>query len=153
MAAMTTTTMLKTSDVKPEWYVVNAENQVVGRLATRIAMILMGKHKPTYTPHIDTGDFVVVTNCEKVVFSGKKWSDKIYHRHTGHMGGLVKESAQFLRNRHPDRILRLAVRRMLPKTKLGRKMLNKLKIYAGPAHPHGAQNPKDLAIETKSPKN
>ncbi len=145
----TKTYSAKMNEIRPEWYVVDATDQVVGRLATRIAMILMGKHKPTYTPHVDTGDFVVVTNCEKVRFTGQKWRNKVYRHHTGHIGGLVTTTAANMRKEHPDRILRLAVRRMLPKTTLGRHMLKKLKIYAGSEHPHAAQNPQELTIETR----
>jgi large subunit ribosomal protein L13 len=138
------TTVLNAQDVKPEWIHIDASGQVVGRLATRIAMILMGKHKPTYTPHVDTGDFVVVTNAEKVVFTGRKWADKKYYHHTTWVGGLVETPAARMRDRHPERILEYAVRRMLPKTRLGRKMFKKLKIYAGPDHPHAAQQPRAL---------
>lgn len=145
----TKTTLAKPADLKRAWFVVDGTDQVVGRLATRIATILMGKHKPIYTPNVDCGDFVVVTNCEKVCFTGNKWQNKVYRRHTGHIGGLVEESAADLRNRFPDRILRMAVRRMLPKSTLGRHMLKKLKLYAGPEHPHAAQNPEPLTIETR----
>ncbi len=143
------TTMAKKGSVERKWFHVDASGQVVGRLASRIAPILMGKHKPIYTPHVDCGDFVVVTNCEKVVFTGKKWIKKEYRHHTGLMGGLKVEPAARVRDRHPDRILRMAVRRMLPKTKLGRAMLKKLKIYAGPEHPHTAQQTQPMAVETR----
>lgn len=143
------TTMATKESVQNDWYVVDGTDQIVGRLASRIAMILMGKHKPTYTPHVDCGDFVVVTNCEKVVFTGNKWRDKVYRHHTGWIGGLVEQSASRVRDHHPDRILRLAVRRMLPKTKMGRKMLKKLKIFAGDAHPHEAQQPQVLELDFK----
>jgi len=130
----------KPSDIKRQWWLFDANEQIVGRLATKIAVILMGKHRPIYTPHIDTGDFVIVTNVEKIVFSGKKWDQKVYTRYTG-WPGLRTETAGDRRDRHPDRILSEAVRRMLPKNKLGRQMLSKLKIYVGDEHPHQAQNP------------
>ena len=133
----------KPGELKKSWYVVDADQAVVGRLATKIATILMGKHRPTYTPHVDTGDFVIVTNAEKVEFSGTKWDNKAYTRYTGYPGQRV-EMADKLRQRIPERILREAVRRMLPKNKLGRHMLKKLKIYTGPDHPHQAQNPEVL---------
>jgi large subunit ribosomal protein L13 len=127
---------------------VDATDKVVGRLASDIAVILMGKHKPTYTPHVDTGDFVVVTHCEKVTLSGKKWDQKQYTWYTGYTG-LKSESAGHRRDRRPELILREAVRRMLPKSKLGRQMLNKLKLYQGAEHPHQAQQPesKELGIK------
>ncbi|REJ66445.1 MAG: 50S ribosomal protein L13 [Planctomycetota bacterium] len=132
--------MAKPGEVEAKWWLFDADGEIVGRLASRIAMILMGKHKPTYTPHVDTGDFVVVVNVEKIEFSGKKWDQKEYTRYTG-WPGLRVESAQTRRERHPDRILSEAVRRMLPKNKLGVQMLKKLKVYAGAEHPHQAQNP------------
>lgn len=143
----TKTTMAKKETVERAWYHVDATGHTVGRLAARLSRILMGKHKPIYTPHVDCGDFVVVTNCEKVQFTGKKWTQKIYRHHSMYLGGLKEETAARLLRRHPDRILRLAVQRMLPKTKLGRKMIRKLKIYAGPEHPHSAQKPQDLRLE------
>lgn len=143
------TTVAKAGQVPQKWYLVDAEGQTVGRMATRLATILMGKHKPTYTPHVDCGDFIVVINCEKVVFTGQKWDQKLYRHHTGYIGGLVEEKASRLLRRFPDRVLRQAVRRMLPKTKLGRKMLKKLKIYAGTDHPHGAQGPEALEINAR----
>lgn len=149
MSTMTQkTTMEKKETVRQDWFLVDGTEQVVGRLAVRLAMILMGKHKPTYTPHVDCGDFVVVTHCEKVRFTGQKWQKKIYRYHTGYIGGLVENTAEEIRDAHPDRILRKAVQRMLPKTKMGRQMLKKLKIYAGAEHPHAAQNPKVLDIKT-----
>jgi large subunit ribosomal protein L13 len=135
-------------DGQREWYHIDATDQVVGRIASRIAMMLMGKHKPIYTPHVDTGDFIVVTNVEKLCFTGKKWGNKVYRHHTGWVGGLVEESASEIRDAHPERILQKAVERMLPKTKLGRKMIKKLKIYAGEGHPHVAQEPKDLDVSS-----
>ena len=135
------TYMAKSTEIDREWWMVDADSQVVGRLATDISVILMGKHRPHFTPHVDTGDFVVVVNAEKVKLTGKKWEQKTYTWYTGYPGQ-KSETAQKRMERHPDRILREAVRRMLPKSKLGRKMLEKLKIYTGPDHPHQAQNPK-----------
>lgn len=143
---MIKTYMAKKDEVKQDWLHIDATDQVVGRLASRIAMILMGKHKPTYTAHIDTGDFVVVTNAEKVCFTGKKWEQKKYYHHTQYPGGLVEESADKIIEEHPERILEAAVKRMLPKTKMGRKMFKKLKVYAGAEHNHSAQQPKDLDV-------
>ncbi len=140
-----TTYVAKPGEVPSKWWLVDAADKVVGRLASDIAVILMGKHRPTYTPHVDTGDFVVIVNAEKVVFTGNKWEQKTYARYTGYPG-LKIEKASDLRDRIPERILREAVRRMLPKNRLGRSMLTKLKVYAGPDHPHQAQQPesKDL---------
>ena len=132
--------MAKPGEVAQKWWVVDAKDKVVGRLASDIAVVLMGKHRPTYTPHVDTGDFVVVLNADKVVFTGKKWQQKTYDWYTGYTG-LRSETAEKLARRHPDRILHEAVRRMLPKNKLGRRMLAKLKVYAGTEHPHQAQQP------------
>ncbi len=133
------TYIAKEQEVVKNWYLVDASNRVVGRMATQIAMRLRGKHKPIFTPHADTGDFVVVVNAEKVVFTGKKWDGKIYYRHTGYMGGLKEITAKKLLEKKPEEILRLAVKRMLPKNSLGRRQLKKLKIYTGPKHPHEAQ--------------
>src|SRR5262249_29134687 len=119
----------------------DATDMVVGRLAAQIAPGLMGKHRPTYTPHIDTRDYVIVTNVDKVVFTGNKWQQKSYQRYSGHPAGQKEEGASKLFQRHPDRILQLAVQRMMPKNPLGRHMLSKLKLYAGPNHPHQAQSP------------
>lgn len=138
----------KPGEVEQKWWVVDVNGKVVGRLASEIAMILMGKHRPTYTPHVDTGDYVIVINAEKVVFTGKKWTDKRYTWYTGYTG-LRSETAAERLQRHPDRILREAVRRMLPKNTLARKMLDKLKIYAGPEHQHQAQLPEPLELATK----
>ena len=129
----------KEQDITKKWYLVDASNKIVGRMATQIAMRLRGKHKPIFTPHADTGDFVVVVNAEKVAFTGKKWDKKIYYRHTGYMGGLKEITAGKLLEKKPEEILRLAVKRMLPKNSLGRRQLKKLKIYAGANHPHEAQ--------------
>jgi large subunit ribosomal protein L13 len=134
----------KTGELTRQWYVIDASGQVVGRLAAQIAPILMGKHRPTYTPHIDTGDVVIVTNVDKVVFTGKKWQEKTYQRYSGYPGGQRDEAAWKLFQRHPERILELAIQRMMPKNKLGRHMLEKLKLYVGPDHPHQAQRPMPL---------
>ena len=131
----------KADELQASWYVIDATDMVVGRLAAQIAPILMGKHRPTYTPHIDTGDYVIVTNVEKVVFTGNKWQQKMYQWYTGHPGGQKEEAAWKLHQRHPDRILQLAIQRMMPKNKIGRHMMAKLKLYAGPQHPHQAQAP------------
>jgi len=129
-----------------EWYVVNADGKRLGRLASEIAFILQGKHKPIYTPHVDTGDYVIVINAEKIALSGQKWDQKLYQRHTGYIGNLKEIPYRKLIERRPTLPVREAVRRMLPKTKLGRRMLRKLKVYAGPVHPHIAQNPKELDL-------
>jgi large subunit ribosomal protein L13 len=125
------------------WWIVDGEDQIVGRVASDIAVVLMGKHRPNYTPNVDTGDFVVLTNCEKLKFTGNKLNQKTYTWYTGYTG-LRSESAQARMNRKPEQIIRDAVRRMLPKNKIGRRMLEKLKIYTGPEHPHQAQNPQPL---------
>jgi large subunit ribosomal protein L13 len=139
------TYMAKPGEVTQKWWHVDATDRVVGRLACRIAVVLMGKHRPTYTPHVDTGDFVVVTNAEKVVFSGRKWEQKQYTWYTGYPG-LRSETAGRRLKKDPERILRDAVRRMLPKNKLATKMLAKLKIYAGSEHPHQAQQPEAMKL-------
>ncbi|MCP4189228.1 MAG: 50S ribosomal protein L13 [Planctomycetaceae bacterium] len=140
--------MAKSGEVDTKWWLVDAEDKIVGRLASEIAVILMGKHRPTYTPHVDTGDFVVVVNVEKITFTGNKWEQKAYTRYTGYPG-LKVQTADEVRDRSPEKILREAVRRMLPKNRLGRKMLSKLKIYVGADHPHQAQQPevKELAVK------
>lgn len=142
------TYMAKPGEVQQKWWLVDATDKVVGRLASDIAMILMGKHRPTYTPHVDTGDFVVVVNAEKVMFTGKKWDQKKYTWYTGYQG-LRSETAAKRRDRNPELIIEEAVRRMLPKNKLAVKMLAKLKVYPGSEHPHQAQQPeaKELAIK------
>ncbi len=142
------TFMAKPGEVEQQWWLVDADGKMVGRLATEIAMMLMGKHRPTYTPHVDTGDYVVVINAEKVEFSGKKWQQKLYRWYTGY-NGLRSETAEHRRDRRPELILHEAVRRMLPKTRLGRVMLDKLKIYAGTEHPHQAQRPESLEVGAK----
>ncbi len=141
------TTQLKSADVEPQWFHVDASDRAVGRLAAQLATVLMGKHKPTYTPHVDTGDFVVVTNVEKVTFSGKKWDQKNYTWYTGYTRQRSINAADRL-ERRPELILREAVRRMLPKNKLASKMLDKLKLYVGAEHPHQAQQPAELDPNT-----
>jgi large subunit ribosomal protein L13 len=131
----------KAGELAKHWYLIDAEGAVVGRLAAQIAPILMGKHRPTYTPHIDTGDYVIVTNVDKVVFTGQKWRQKTYQRYTGYPGGQWDEPAWKLFERQPARILELAIQRMMPKNKIGRHMMAKLKLYVGPKHPHQAQCP------------
>ena len=138
--------MARPLEVERKWYVVDAEGQTLGRLATEIARILRGKNKPQYTPHVDTGDFVVVVNAEKVVVTGRKAEQKVYYRHTGYPGGLRETSYEVMLGRKPTEILRKAVRGMMPKTRLGRQQLRKLKIYAGPEHPHEAQNPQPYEV-------
>ena len=133
--------MARPHEVERKWHLIDAEGQTLGRLATEIARLLRGKNKPQYTPHIDTGDFVVVVNAEKVVVTGNKVEQKVYYRHTGYPGGLRETSFEAMLERKPTEILRRAVRGMMPKTRLGRQQLKKLKIYAGPEHPHEAQNP------------
>jgi large subunit ribosomal protein L13 len=140
------TFVAKEHEVERGWYVVNAEGKVLGRLASQLATRLRGKHKPIFTPHADTGDFIIVTNADKVVLTGKKWDGKIYYHHSGYLGGLKQISARKLLQKKPEEILRFAVRGMLPKNSLGRRQLKKLKIYAGPDHPHQAQQPKELEI-------
>jgi large subunit ribosomal protein L13 len=142
------TYVAKAEEFEQKWLLVDATDKIVGRLASDIAMVLMGKHRPTYTPHVDTGDFVVVVNAEKVVFSGDKWDKKQYTWTTG-FTGLRSETARHRFERHPEKILSEAVRRMLPKNKLAVKMLSKLKIYVGPEHPHQAQNPEPAALGVK----
>jgi large subunit ribosomal protein L13 len=137
----------KPAEVDQRWYVVDATDQVLGRLSTRIATVLRGKHKAIYTPHVDTGDFVVVVNAEKVRLTGRKAEQKVYYRHTGHPGGLKSATAgQRLAGAHPERVLEDAVRGMLPKNALGRQMVGKLKVYAGPEHPHAAQKPEAFPL-------
>jgi len=132
----------KASEVQRDWYVVDATDQTLGRLATQIATLLRGKHKPTFSPNLDGGDFVIIVNAEKVHVTGRKETQKMYYRHSGYPGGLKTIPYQRMMATHPDRILRFAVKGMLPKTRLGRQQIVKLKIYSGPAHPHAAQQPK-----------
>jgi large subunit ribosomal protein L13 len=137
----------KAHEVKRDWYVVDASNKILGRLATEIARRLRGKHKAEYTPHVDTGDYIVVTNAEKVTVTGRKFKEKIYYRHSGFPGGIKSISFDKLQEKNPIRIIELAVKGMLPKNPLGREMYRKLKVYAGNEHPHTAQQPKQLEIE------
>jgi large subunit ribosomal protein L13 len=132
----------KAHEIQREWYVVDASGETLGRLASRIASVLRGKHKPIYTPHVDCGDFVIVVNADKVRVTGRKMDQKFYYRHSGYPGGLKQISLRDQLDRHPDRVIRLAVRGMLPKNRLGRQMIKKLKVYATPDHPHQAQQPK-----------
>ena len=138
--------MLRKEDVDRSWYSVDAKNKVLGRIASAIALKLMGKYKVEYTPHVDNGDFIVVTNAEKVTVSGKKAKDKIYYRHSGYPGNLKQANFQKLVEERPERVITLAVKRMLPKNKLGSQMLGRLKVYRGSDHPHVAQQPMDLKI-------
>jgi large subunit ribosomal protein L13 len=148
MERQTTLATAKQAADAAGWWVVDATNQVVGRLAVEVAIRLMGKHKPMYTPYVDCGDAIVVTNCEKAVLTGNKLRDKVFRYHTGFIGGLKEVPLHEMLEQHPDRIIRNAVRRMLPKTKMGRKMLKKLKIYVGSEHPHTAQQPKEFVVST-----
>ncbi len=138
----------KIADVDRQWYVVDAEGQRLGRLAARIASILRGKHKAMYTPHMDTGDFVIVVNADKVVLTGRKEDQKTYYRHSGRPGSLRQETARELRSRRPIKLVENAVRGMLPKNRLGRRLYGKLKVYAGPDHPHQSQKPSALEVQS-----
>lgn len=140
------TQVAKKEEVTREWYLVDGENLVLGRMATRIADILRGKNKPIFTPSVDTGDFVIVVNADKIALTGKKLSDKMYYSHSGYPGGIKSISAGELQVKKPGEIIRIAVKGMLPKNKLARHMLSKLKIYSGPTHPHKAQQPKPLSF-------
>ena len=140
------TFMAKKEDVQRNWFLVDAENKVLGRLASELANILRGKNKPTFTPHVDTGDCVIVINADKVNLTGKKWKDKIYYRHSGYPGGIKSISAENLKAKRPEDLIRYAVKGMLPKNRLGRKLFKKLKVYAGGEHPHQAQQPKHIEI-------
>lgn len=133
--------MAKANEIERKWYVIDATDKVLGRLATEVATILRGKHKPTYTPHVDTGDFVIIINAEKVRLTGDKWDKKLHVYHTGYPGGRKEVVYKELRNKHPERVIELAVKGMLPKNRLGRSMYRKLKVYAGENHPHEAQKP------------
>lgn len=137
----------KPGEVQREWLLVDATDMTLGRLASAVAQILRGKNKPTYTPHVDTGDFVVVINCDKIKVTGAKVTDKVYYRYTNHPGGLRQETFQEAMAKHPERVIRHAVKGMLPKGTLGRQMLKKLKVYTGPEHPHQAQNPRKIDLE------
>ncbi|MBT8483943.1 MAG: 50S ribosomal protein L13 [Phycisphaerales bacterium] len=139
------TTFAKPGEIAPSWHLVDADGQVLGRLATRIAVVLMGKHRPEYTPHVDCGDFVIVTNAKGIVLTGRKSEQKHRTHYTGYPGGLRSESYGSLIERQPERVITDAVRRMLPKNRLGRQMLSKLKVYSGNDHPHHAQQPTPLS--------
>ncbi len=138
--------MAKAKEVERKWYVVDAEDKVLGRLASEVASILRGKNKPIFTPHVDTGDFVIVVNADKVRLTGRKWDQKVHAYHTGYPGGRREISYKEMRDKHPERIVELAVKGMLPKNRLGRQMYKKLKVYAGAEHPHQAQQPEELNI-------
>jgi len=138
---------LKASEIQRSWLLVDAENQVLGRLATQVATLLRGKHKPTFTPSMDNGDFVVVVNAEKIRLTGRKADQKIYYRHSNYPGGLKRTPFKIMLQKHPDRIIRLAVKGMLPRNRLSRHVLLKLKIYAGPNHPHTAQQPTPYVLK------
>ena len=143
----TKTYMAKSGELHPRWYLIDATDRIVGRLATRLATVLQGKHRPEYTPHVDTGDFVVIVNAEKVKMTGtNKPKDRLYKRYSGYPSGQKTTTAEEMLQKHPDRVLREAVRRMLPKTKLGRAMLKKLKVFSGPNHTHQAQQPQPLDL-------
>ena len=141
------TFMAKPGEVEQRWHLIDAADQVVGRLAVVIADILRGKHRPEYTPHQDTGEFVIVINAEKVRFTGKKWQSKTYQSYSHYPGGLKTVNAREVIQKHPERILLEAVKRMVPRNRLGRQQMTKLKIYAGPTHPHQAQQPQELKLE------
>ena len=138
---MRTTFMANENNVERKWYVVDAEGQTLGRLSTEVASLLRGKHKPTYTPHVDTGDHVIIINAEKIHLTGNKLDDKIYYRHSNHPGGLKSRTANEMRTKYPEQMLERAVKGMLPKNKLGRKMIKKLNVYRGAEHKHQAQQP------------
>ncbi|MEK6452552.1 50S ribosomal protein L13 [Caldifermentibacillus hisashii] len=143
---MRTTYMAKPQEIERKWYVVDAAGQTLGRLASEVASIIRGKHKPTYTPHVDTGDHVIIINAEKIELTGNKLADKKYYRHSQHPGGLKVRTADEMRTNYPERMLELAVKGMLPKNSLGRQMFKKLHVYAGPEHPHQAQKPENYEL-------
>lgn len=145
---MNKTPIPSVESIERNWYVVDAAEQRLGRLASEIAMILRGKNKPTFTPHLDTGDFVIVVNAEKVVVTGKKRTQKLYRRHSGRPGGMKTETFAKLQGRIPERIIEHAVRGMLPKSSLGKQLFTKLKVYPGPSHPHESQKPQEIKIQT-----
>lgn len=142
------TYVAKPTDRQRDWYVIDAEGKTLGRLATQIADLLRGKRKPEYTPHCDTGDFVVIVNAEKIAVTGKKRTDKLYWRHSGYPGGIRSRTLNEMLERRPEEVIRKAVQGMLPRNRLARQQINKLKVYAGPEHPHAAQQPKPMEIET-----
>jgi len=137
----------KKSDIDEKWWLVDAEGEVLGRLATQIAARLRGKHNPLFTPHVDSGDSVVVVNAEKIVLTGRKWAQKKYYHHSGYIGGLKEITAKKLLEKQPEDLIRFAVKGMLPKNRLGRTLLKKLKVYAGGSHPHEAQKPEPLTLQ------
>jgi large subunit ribosomal protein L13 len=139
----------KAADIQREWFVIDAKDQTLGRLATQVAVLLRGKHKPMFAPHMDVGDYVIVLNCDKIRVTGRKLDQKIYYRHSGYPGGLRAESLRDTLRKHPERVIQTAVRGMLPKNRLGRKMIKKLKIYAGDTHPHQAQQPKVFELTAR----
>ena len=141
------TSMPKESDIQRKWYVVDAQGQVLGRLATRVATILRGKHKTSFSPHLDVGDHVVVVNAEKIQFTGRKLKNKLYQWHTGYIGGLKEVNAETMLRTHPERVIEWAIEGMLPKNRLGRAMAKKLKVYRGAEHPHDAQQPRALEVK------
>jgi len=140
------TFVLRKEDIQREWFVIDAKGQTLGRLASKIVQLLRGKHKPTYTPHLDMGDFVIVINADKIQVTGRKLDQKMYYRHSGYMGGLKETSLRDQLVRHPEDVIKLAVRGMLPHNRLGRKIIKKLKVYAGAEHPHQAQQPKVIEL-------
>ena len=146
---MKTTFMANAANIERKWYVVDAAGQTVGRLAAEVAKVLRGKNKPTFTPHVDTGDFVIVINAEKAVFTGKKLTDKMYFRHSGYPGGTTFIAAGKLMEKAPEKVIEKAVRGMLPKNRLGAQMYRKLNVYAGSEHPHAAQKPEVLALDIR----
>ncbi|MCF7977925.1 50S ribosomal protein L13 [Lamprobacter modestohalophilus] len=141
-----TTQSAKPAEVRRAWYLIDAEGKTLGRLASECARRLRGKHKPTYTPHVDTGDFLVIVNAEKVRVTGNKMSDKMYYRHTGYIGNLRSASLEQMLDKHPERVIQFAVKGMLPRNPLGRAMIKKMKVFAGPTHRHAAQQPQPLEI-------
>ncbi len=141
------TYMHRKEDINRDWYIVDAAGKTLGRLSTEIATLLRGKHKPTFTPHVDNGDYVVIINAEKIHLTGKKMSDKIYYKHSGHPGGLKMQTAGDMLAKHPERLLELSIKGMLPKGPLGKGMFRKLFVYAGENHPHEAQQPKEYTLK------
>ena len=144
---MKNTYMQKKEDIVRNWYVIDAEGQTLGRLATKVAHVLRGKHKPTYTPHVDCGDFVIVVNASKINLTGNKLNDKIYYNHSGYTGGLRERSARVMKEKYPEEMIERAVKGMLPKGRLGRQMYKKLFVYAGSEHPHMAQKPVEMKLD------
>ena len=140
----------KEGDIQARWFIIDAEGQILGRLSTEVARIITGKNKPTYTPFLDTGDHVIIVNAEKIVITGRKEEDKLYRRHTGYPGGLKTRAARFIRAEKPESMIEEAVWGMLPKSRLGRKMLKKLKVYRGPDHPHQAQQPEKVELKARN---